>query len=220
MKTLVLHGYTMNAAAMREHLGELGPLLARETELVFMDAPHTCSEAAVARLSSFWKVAPSPPPHRAWWESSDDGREYRGWEETRERMTSAIAGAGGEVGLLGFSQGAILAAAIAALSESGEMPPVRFAVLVAGRTPRADVLRPLLTHPLRTPSLHVWGAADAMARDTAQELANHFEPTAREVTVWNGGHRVPTRGEGADAILRFVRRHRADLRPGRGGSTS
>jgi pimeloyl-ACP methyl ester carboxylesterase len=204
-KLIVLHGYTMNAAAMRAHLGGLVPLLEREFDLVFVDAPHACSEAGVDRLYSMWKTPRLPPPHLMWWESTADGREYRGWEETRELIRAAMAG--GDVGFLGFSQGAILSAAVAALAEHGQMPPVRFAILVAGRPPRADVFEPVLTRPLRTPSLHVWGAADTMATGISEELSQRFDPTAREVVVWDGDHRVPTSGEGADAILRFVRKH-------------
>jgi pimeloyl-ACP methyl ester carboxylesterase len=203
-KLIVLHGYTMNGPVMREHLGELAAVLERETELVFVDAPHTCSEASVTRLYAMWK-ARLAPPHLAWWESTDDGREYRGWEDTREKIRAAMAG--GDVGFLGFSQGAILSTAIAALAEHGEMPHVRFAVLVAGRTPRADVFQPFLTRPLRTPSLHVWGAADTLAPGVSEELTGRFDERTREVVVWNGDHRVPTRGEGADAILRFIRKH-------------
>jgi pimeloyl-ACP methyl ester carboxylesterase len=207
-KMIVLHGYTMNASVMREHLGGLAPLLEREIELVFVDAPHTCSEAAVDRLYSFWDAPRLAPPHLTWWESTEDGREYRGWEETRERIRAAMAD--GEVGFLGFSQGAILSTAVAALAEHGEMPPVRFAILVAGRTPRADVLQPVLAKPLRTPSLHVWGAADTMATGVSEELSSRFEPGTREVVVWDGDHRVPRTGDGADAILRFIRQHSGD----------
>src|SRR5689334_15484568 len=98
-KLIVLHGYTMNASVMREHLGGLVNELAREIELVFVDAPHTCSEASVDRLYSFWDAPRLAPPHLSWWESTDDGREYLGWEETRERIRTEMAG--GEVGFLG-----------------------------------------------------------------------------------------------------------------------
>jgi predicted esterase len=206
---IVLHGYTMNAAVMREGLAGLAERLEREIELVFVDAPHTCSAAAVDHFYSSWKAPRLVPPHLTWWDSTEDGREYRGWEETRERMHAAMAGSQ-VVGLLGFSQGAILSCAITALAEQGEMPQVRFAILVAGRTPRAEVLQPALARPLRTPSLHVWGANDAMAA-ASPELSGRFDPATREVVVWDGGHRVPTRGTGADEIVRFVQKRREEL---------
>jgi len=206
-KLIILHGHTMNAAVMREHLGALVPLLERELELDFIDAPHVCSEASVDRLYSVWKTPRLAPPYLMWWDSTDDGREYRGWEQTCERLRAAMTG--NEVGILGLSQGAILGCAVAALSEHGELPPIRFAILVAGRTPRADVLQPFLKGTLRTPSLHLRGRADSMVPiATSEELAGRFDQATREFVVWDGGHRVPTSGEGADAIVRFVRKHR------------
>lgn len=204
---LVLHGYSMNAAVMREGLGEHTEQLQREVEVVFVEAPHACSDASVARLYALWKTPRLAPPYLMWWDSSEDGREYRGWEESRERIRTAMGD--GNVALLGFSQGAILTAAVAALAEHGEMPPVRFAILVAGRTPRADVIQPFLTKPLRTPSLHVWGTEDTLATAAISEkLSTHFDPATREIAAWAGSHRVPTRGEGAEAILGFVKKHR------------
>jgi pimeloyl-ACP methyl ester carboxylesterase len=203
-KLIVLHGHTMNAAVMREHLGELLPLLERERDVVFLDAPVTCTEASVDRLYGIWKAPRLAPPHLTWWDSTDDGREYRGWEEARDRIRAAMTES--DVGFLGFSQGAIVSTAMAALAEHGQMPPVRFAILVAGRPPRADVLRPFLGTPLRTPSLHVWGKADPLATDVSEALRDRYDPATREVVVWDGGHRVPTRGEHAEAILRFVQK--------------
>jgi hypothetical protein len=205
MKLIVLHGHTMNAAVMRAHLGDLVDVLERELDIVFAEAPHTCTEAAVDSLYAIWKAPRLAPPHRTWWVSTEDGREYRGWEETHERIRDAVAGE--EVAFLGFSQGAILSTAIAALGERGEMPRVRFAILVAGRAPRSDLLQPFLTSPLRTPSLHIWRTADTMAMQMSEELTARFDPATREVVVWGGDHRVPTRGEGAEAIVRLVRKH-------------
>src|SRR5688572_16560339 len=114
-KLIILHGQSMNAAVMQKQLGGLVERLEREMDLVFLDAPHTCSEASVERLYAVWKTPRLAPPYLMWWDSTDDGREYRGWEETRERIRGAMAD--GDVGFLGFSQGAILSSAIAAMAE-------------------------------------------------------------------------------------------------------
>lgn len=88
------------------------------------------------------------------------------WSPSSARWSWSSSTDTGDVGLVGFSQGAVLAAAIAGLAEHGEMPSFAFAILVAGRTPRAQVLKKLFTKPLRTPSLHVWGSADRLMGDT------------------------------------------------------
>jgi dihydrofolate reductase len=148
----------------------------------------------------------TPAPHLAWWDSTDDGRLYRGWEDSLE-LLRRLAERDSPVGLLGFSQGAIVAAALTALAESGAFPALRFAVLVAGRKPRAELLQPLFTRPLLTPSLHVWGERDAFGQTESAKLVTHFDASRREVASWPGPHLVPTHGPGADAIVDFIVRH-------------
>jgi predicted esterase len=203
---IALHGYSLNGARMRAQMGELVGALAPQVELVFPDGPHVCDPRSVDRLYEAWKVPRFPPPHLSWWDSSDDGKVYRGWERTEETAQSWALGASG-VGLLGFSQGAMLAASLAALSSAGAFPPIRFAVLVAGRKPRALALQPLFENPIRVPSLHVIGEADRLTGPHAAALVEHFDVATREVHRWHGPHMIPTRGPAATAIVDFIRRH-------------
>jgi predicted esterase len=107
-------------------------------------------------------------------------------------------------GLLGFSQGAALAATLAALSARKELPPVPFVVLVAGGIPRAGALRPLFDRPVAVPSLHVWGERDVLAVTRSAALAECFDPDARTTFVWSGSHVLPTRGPGGDALVAYI----------------
>ncbi len=50
MKLIVLHGHTMNAAVMREHLGGLADVLEREVDLVFAEAPARRSSRALPSI--------------------------------------------------------------------------------------------------------------------------------------------------------------------------
>ena len=84
-----------------------------------------------------------------WFDATDDGREYRGWDATRDALTSVLAA--GPVGVIGFRQGAVVAAALAAMASRAAAPPIQFAILVAGRPPRADALQPFLTERSRCP---------------------------------------------------------------------
>jgi pimeloyl-ACP methyl ester carboxylesterase len=206
MSLLVLHGFTQNGARLRGDLAELTARLSAPESVLFPDAPHDCSEASVARLYAAWGVPRQAPPYRCWWDASDDGRVYRGWEESRAAI-ARLLDAHGPAGILGFSQGAMAAAAIAALASNGELAGVKFVILVAGRTPRADVLQPLFEAPIRVPSLHVWGERDSLAAGAA--LAERFDPASRETLVWPGPHTVPVRGPAADGIVAFARRHGA-----------
>jgi predicted esterase len=139
--------------------------------------------------------------------SSGAGRVYRGFDAALAIIEAIFEReAGSAIGILGFSQGSIFGSALAALSAQGKLPPIRFAVLVAGRIPRADDLLPCFEHPIAIPSLHVWGERDALCIPSAEELSCRFDPSSREVCVWPGPHVLPGRGLGADAIVRFVER--------------
>ena len=70
---LALHGFTLNGAMMQRALGPLEAALSAHVDLVYPDGPHTCSPEAVDRLYRRWKMPRLPPPHRTWWDSSDDG---------------------------------------------------------------------------------------------------------------------------------------------------
>jgi len=189
--------------------GALGPLVAAlepSVRVVCLNAPHTRSQASVERTYQGSSAQPPEPPHLCWWNASDDGLEYRGWEETRDLVREALDRYA-PASILGFSQGGILAAAVAALAQARELPHVHCAVLVAGRTPRAAVLQAAFMDPIAVPSLHVWGERDTVTGQYCQELAEHFSATKREIATWPGGHSVPTRGPAYEAIVRFVLDH-------------
>jgi predicted esterase len=207
MITLIaLHGFTQNGQQLRTHLSPLLARLPAQLQVEVPNAPHTCSEAGRERLQRMLGGPSLPPPHLSWWDSTDDGRVYRGWEESLAGLR-ALAEGYDAVGLLGFSQGAIAAAALAALAEHGAFPALRFAVLVAGRKPRAELFQPLFDRPLTTPSLHVWGERDVFGNIEFAKLVAEFEPSRREVANWPGPHLVPTHGPGADAIVSFIAKH-------------
>jgi predicted esterase len=196
---LSLHGFTMNGLGLQKILGRLEPHLSESVDLIFPDAPHNASEASVRALVQRMGAPAGPPPHLEWWNASDDGRTYRGWDASRELLREQLE-RHPAVGILGFSQGAAVAAAIAGLAAQGALPALRFAVLVA------EDLQPLFAAPIELPSLHVWGEADAFARHSPG-LSQRFAAHSRQIVTWPGGHAVPTRGAAADAIVAFVRSH-------------
>ena len=203
---VVLHGFTMNAEVMRDALGPLVKALEPRVRVVSLNAPHTCSAATVQRVYPGASEASLSPPHLCWWNASQDGLEYQGWPETRDLVREALDRYA-PASVLGFSQGGILAAAIAALSQTGELPPIHAAVLIAGRKPRAAQLQAAFLDPVAVPSLHVWGERDALTARYSEELVDCFSPATREVVRWPGGHVVPTSGPAYDAIVRFVLDH-------------
>jgi predicted esterase len=202
---IVLHGFTQNGAQLGEHLAPLLKRLPASLQVHFPDAPHPCSEAGLKRLARMLGSETWPGPHLCWWDATDDGSVYRGFEQSLELIRARVEQAPGPVGLLGFSQGAIMAASLAALAARGAFPALHFVALVAGRKPRAAALAPLFDPTLSVPSLHVWGARDPF-NTQARPLLECFAPERREEVSWDGPHLVPTYGPGADAIVDFLTR--------------
>src|SRR3954466_13164766 len=87
---LAFHGFTMNGERMREALGPIVTALAPHVQVVCLNAPHVCSEATLERFFGASPLKPLAPPYLSWWNASDDGLEYRGWEETRDLVREAL----------------------------------------------------------------------------------------------------------------------------------
>jgi len=205
---VALHGFTLNGPVLRRLLGDLEARLSEHVDLSFPDAPHTASEASVTALLRRMGGTRSTPPHLEWWNASADGRAYQGWEASLELLRAEVRRQPA-LALFGFSQGAAVAAALAALAAHGAFPKLRCVVLVAGFAPRATELLPYFDAPISVPSLHVWGESDGFAKHAAT-LESKFSSLTRRVVTWPGAHRVPTRGAAADAIVEFVRSHSRD----------
>lgn len=191
---------------MRRQMGPLVQRLEQHVQLVFPDAPLMCSAESVERVYGPSKAPRPREQHRSWWNASDEGRIYAGWPDTVDYLRCLFE-EHKPVGIIGFSQGSILSTALCALSQAGEFPTIEFSVLIAGGPPRAEDIVPYLKHPLRTPSLHIWGTEDAIMKQGAPALVEHFSEAQRSVVNWNGEHQVPRRGPAADAIEYFVRNH-------------
>jgi predicted esterase len=207
--TLVcLHGFTQHGQLLAKQLGDIKERVSSDVHWVFPDGPHGCKPESVRRLAAAFRMPEPPAPHLCWWDASEDGKEYRGWETTREQLRALCARRDAEdhVGVLGFSQGAIAATALAALQQHGEFPRLDFVILLAGRVPRAQLLAPFLRSPLALPSLHVWGERDSGAMQAGPALAEAFAEAQREIVTWSGPHAVPQRGAASDAIVRWIER--------------
>jgi pimeloyl-ACP methyl ester carboxylesterase len=205
---LGLHGFTQNGPQLHMQLSGLARRLPTGVELVCPDAPHGCSQASIDRMYRGFGRRP-PGPYLCWWDANQDGSVYTGWESSLEQLRQ-LAVQAGPLALLGFSQGAMMASALAALSVAGQFPALACVVLVAGRSARSSLLQPLFARPIAVPSLHVWGERDLMMRDGSAALVEAFDPHAREVVHWPGPHAVPRRGPAADSIVDFITRQIAE----------
>lgn len=114
---LCLHGYRQNAESSRAKLGALRKLLRKHVELVFITAPHE-----VPPLQDSTDSAPG----FGWWFCSEN-RTFNaytecdtsvGFEDSMTMLEKVFASQGPFHGVLGFSQGAAMAAMLASYSRA------------------------------------------------------------------------------------------------------
>ncbi|KAK9843948.1 hypothetical protein WJX81_000209 [Elliptochloris bilobata] len=127
------------------------------------------------------------------------------WPASLALLRDALrSDAGPYDGVMGFSQGAAVAAVLCALQQRAARasgaepwPRLRFAVLCSGfQSPRAEHMQLLAAEaPLRLPSLHIYGALHHAERQVAvtesEALADAYAAESRHTVTHAGGHLVP-----------------------------
>lgn len=233
LRALCLHSFRMNAGFFKWQVGthsNLGRILVEEMELVFLDGAHRCSAEAEQAMPMVLRklCADAPPPCYEWWNrhTADDGDiVYGGYSETLAYIDAFVRREGPFDGVLGFSQGGILAHLLcmldrhgraeggpgAGLADGGGLPqpdPLQFVILISPRTTRAtateQLLRDATQRPLALPSLVMYGGADTeVPPESTRELLTTLDRAAlSEVYLPGGSHKVPVLGEADEATCR------------------
>nr|XP_056721366.1 esterase OVCA2 [Euleptes europaea] len=211
LRLLCLHGYRQDAGSFRARSGALRKALRGRAELLFVDAPHVVA----ARPGEASLLEPLDSSARGWWFSNpqegtfsalEETSSCKGLEESLEAVAEACAEHSPIDGLLGFSQGAALAALICALKQRGDLHfQFDFAILIAGFKSRSLDHQSYYQEPIQVPSLHVLGETDrVIPAEMSQELASHFsEPL---FLTHPGGHFVPASAAQKKTYLEFLDR--------------
>ncbi|XP_010553714.1 PREDICTED: rhodanese-like domain-containing protein 6 [Tarenaya hassleriana] len=238
LRILCLHGFRQNASGFKGRSGSLIKKLKNIAELVFVDAPHELpfvyqtpeNDAPSSDQNPISTLPPGTCKKKfAWLVSPDsektDGTSWRlaegkfdplqyqyqtdGFDESLAYLKKVSSEQGPFDGILGFSQGAAMAAAVCGQPDSlkGEMD-FRFCVLCSGFAPL-----PLLEkkrRSIRCPSLHIFGSEPGKDRQivtrVSADLAEFFEEGCATVIEHDSGHIIPTRAPYIDEIKAFLKR--------------
>lgn len=202
LRILGLHGYHGNADVLRRQLRPLARSLEAQAEVVCVDAPSLAD-------GDF-----------GWWHASEGAAvRYRGWTRTRDWLAACTASHGAFDGVLGFSQGAALAALLVALGalDRAAQPRLDFAMIVGGFASRDARHAALFETPggIDVPSLHIIGRSDAIVPPhVSHALASRFR--APRIVEHDGGHAIAdthaVRGA-AQEFLHAMAHRPADLCP-------
>lgn len=223
-RVICLHGGGTNTRIFRaECRGILKQLLHREFRFVFAQAPFP-SVAGPDVLSVYREWG----PFRLWLESPPDDSEFpsqetvieldRALEDAMHRNTIKCA-TGEWVGVMGFSQGAKLAASLLYRQQEGRAKTnFRFGIMLAGSAALAILdqdldlqaifkILPKSKHPdpvLSIPTIHMHGLHDAGLRRHRQLYKSCRQDTARHLE-WDGNHRVPIKSKDLLSLVQQIR---------------
>ena len=131
LKLLCLHGYAQNGQFFRERTGAVRKQLKSVCEFTFLDAPRPATGEFLGQIDEATRGAPL-----GWYNTRDGNRPalssaYAGLDESLELIRQTCQRQGPFDGVLGFSQGATLAALLCLTTDL-----FQFAVLFAGYVPR------------------------------------------------------------------------------------
>ena len=220
-RILCLHGGGVNAEVFRLQMRAIIASLKPYFRFVFADAPFLCDAGP-----GIVPVYESFGPFRRWFRWQEDQPSIdddSAIEEIKYSLNTAMErdrGSGPFVAVMGFSQGAKLAASLLyeqqlrkEAPQSGEPETdFRFGILLAGRSPLISLSElsadlglgsvggiPGATEfkalednrRLMLPTIHVHGLKDPGLELHRQLLKNYCDPSSISLVEWDGEHRVP-----------------------------
>jgi len=206
----------------------------KNVEFVFLNAPntlepsdipgHTLQLLQAAESFASTETDDSLTP-RAWWRANEDKTVYYGLEGSLELFKEVLSKNKFD-GVLGFSQGATMAAIVAAILERPESypgfvvdgqpihPKLEFFIPVSGFLPLPTSFESILsktTPKLTTPSLHIIGDNDIIVTpERSQTLVDACDPASTRIERHEGGHFVPSTGRWRI----FFKEYLTDFAPG------
>lgn len=205
VRVLVLHGFAQNPDEIKSKTRQIQAGL-EEVEFVF--------PPAAIELVSFdgdmqdrSRGVREHPARFSWNEPHEDMSTHLiNTEATLARLIPVLERDGPFDGIMGFSQGAAAAVAIASILEKRTKnivhPPLKFAILFCGARP-ASTDFDALYNDIKTPSLHLVGKLDIMVPvERSLDLAASFKDAA--LIYHPGNHFIPQGTKFTRAIVDFV----------------
>jgi predicted esterase len=238
IKVLMLHGYTQSGSlfhaktrAMEKHLQKALPGIS----LSYPTGPLRLRPSDVPGFDPSTSEDPDNIEAYGWWRRSDTANppEYVGLDQGLEAVAQVLANEGPFDGVIGFSQGAALAAIVASLLEGAsrkqafekaqsrcalaipyptafanlDHPPLRFCAAYSGFRAPGERYQGFYEEPhIQTPVCHFVGSLDSVveeSRTTALIDATGGIKNTR-VVIHPGGHFVPSGKQYLDTIAAFI----------------
>jgi hypothetical protein len=199
LKILALHSFRTSASIFEKQMRLSGmyQLLSEDlkAEITYINAPNAASGPIPADVLAAFGDS-SVQEYFEWWNANQDEANgtwhYSRCDESLEYIQRVWKEAGGFDAIIGFSQGAAMAALVAALQQSGTFlahePPLKFIICIAGIKVRDERFSGSYLRVCDVPSVHIIGQQDPIKRLTNQLIRCFNSPT---VLTHERGHVVP-----------------------------
>nr|CAD1826284.1 unnamed protein product [Ananas comosus var. bracteatus] len=218
---LCLHGFRTSGDIMRQQVMRKWPAeVTARLDLVFADAPYP-AEGKSDVEGMF------PPPYYEWFQFDKKFVEYRNFGECLAYIEGLMIKDGPFDGLMGFSQGGILSAALPGLqARVGQyrypglaltrVPKVKYLVIMGAiKFQSPEVAEKAYGTKIECPALHFIGEADWLKSYSEALLESFADPF---VIRHSKGHTVPRLGEFAvnyqknlEVMLKFLQKIEDDI---------
>ncbi|OVA15257.1 Serine hydrolase FSH [Macleaya cordata] len=160
---LCLHGYRTSGEIFKKQVVRRWPdSVLQNMDLVFVDAPFPA--LGKSDVEGYFD-----PPYYEWFQFDEAFMEYRNFNECLDYIQDCMLNHGPFDGLMGFSQGAILSAALPGLQAKGlaltKVPKLKHLIIIGGAT----FLSPIMSEKayssgISCRSLHFLGYCGAHVR--------------------------------------------------------
>ncbi|KAI8319076.1 hypothetical protein GQ54DRAFT_299621 [Martensiomyces pterosporus] len=218
LRILCLHGYEQDASIFRAKLKCHVSDLEDKAELVFATAPNTLRPYDLSGMDNLARIAAARAGStisripKGWYiRKSADPEIVDGLDNSIAYLEAVLEEQGPFDGVLGFSQGGLMAAVMCSLlehryeglSKKCTHPPFKFAIVSSGYKLKDKRWAHLYSKPIHTPSLHMYGVLDSMIRiSSSMALQEGFVQPASYSFV--GGHYVPKSRQSLRTVSEFI----------------
>ncbi|CAK9149009.1 unnamed protein product [Ilex paraguariensis] len=211
---LCLHGFRTSGEILKKQVvGKWPESVLEKIDLVFVDAPFPCQgKSDVEGIFD--------PPYYEWFQFNKEFTEYINFDECLAYIEDCMIKHGPFDGLLGFSQGAILSAALPGLQAKGvalaKVPRINFLIIIGGaKLKNASLAEKAYSSLVDCPSVHFLGETDFLKQYGVELLESFVDPV---VIHHPKGHTIPRFDEkGLQLMLSFVERIQKVVDPKGGG---
>ncbi|XP_061351309.1 uncharacterized protein LOC133312124 [Gastrolobium bilobum] len=190
-RILCLHGFRTSGEILKRLVLRWPETVLQKLDLVFLDGKF--SAQGKSDVEGIYD-----PPYYEWFQANEDFTEYTNFEECLAYIEDYMVKNGPFDGVLGFSQGAILAAALPGMQAQGvalgKVNKIKFLIVISGakfgekKFGMPKLASNVFSEPIGCPSLHFIGETDFMKPESIALLEAFVDPV---VIHHPKGHTVP-----------------------------